>query len=43
MESERVRLAADEAEAATALNQEQGRWSDLNRQLEELERALTKP
>ena len=42
MEIERARLAADEAEAAQMLNQEQGRWSDLNRQLEELERALTK-
>jgi chromosome segregation ATPase len=42
MEIERARLAADEADAAGALNQEQGRWSDLNRQLEELERALTK-
>ena len=43
MEIERTRLAADEADAASALNQEQGRWSDLNRQLEELERALVKP
>ena len=42
MEIERARLTADEAEAATTLNQEQGRWSDLNRQLDELERALTK-
>ena len=42
METERARLAADEAEAAQLLNQEQGRWSDLNRQLEELERALTR-
>ena len=41
-EVERARLAGDEVEAATALNQEQGRWSDLNRQLEELERALAK-
>ena len=40
--SERVRLAGDETEAATTLNQEQGRWSDLNRQLDELERALAK-
>jgi len=43
LEIERARLAGDEADAASALNQEQGRWSDLNRQLEELERALTKP
>ena len=42
METERVRLAGDETEAATTLNQEQGRWSDLNRQLDELERALAK-
>jgi DNA repair exonuclease SbcCD ATPase subunit len=42
MEIERARLAADEADAAGALNQEQGRWSDLNRQLEDLERALSK-
>jgi septation ring formation regulator EzrA len=41
-EIDRARLAGDEAEAASALNQEQGRWSDLNRQLEELERALVK-
>ena len=39
---ERQRLAAEEAEAAAALNQEQGRWSDLNRQLEELERVLAR-
>lgn len=42
MEIDRARLAGDETEAASALNQEQGRWSDLNRQLEELERTLTK-
>lgn len=42
LEIERARLAGDEGDAASALNQEQGRWSDLNRQLEELERALTK-
>ena len=34
---------AEEADAASALNQEQGRSSDLNRQLDELERQLTKP
>ncbi len=39
-ENERARMVADEADAAAALNLEQGRWSDLNRQLEELERAL---
>jgi predicted nucleic acid-binding Zn-ribbon protein len=42
IERERARLAGEEAEAASALNQEQGRWSDLNRLLEELERALIK-
>lgn len=42
METERLRLVTEEAEAANELNQEQGRWSDLNRQLEELERALAK-
>ena len=42
LEQDRVRLIASETEAAGALNQEQGRWSDLNRQLEELERALAK-
>jgi hypothetical protein len=40
-EAERARVAAEEVELAGALNNEQGRWSDLNRQLEELERALT--
>ena len=42
LETERTRLMTEEAEAAAALNHEQGRWSDLNRQLEELERALAK-
>jgi hypothetical protein len=42
-EAERARLMNEEAEAAGALNLEQGRWSDLNRQLEELERQLAKP
>lgn len=42
METERVRLSGEEADAASALNQEQGRWLDLNRQLDELERALIK-
>jgi hypothetical protein len=40
IESERLRLLAEETEAASLLNQEQGRWSDLNRQLDELERLL---
>ncbi len=43
LEVERARLATNEADAAGALNAEQGRWSDLNRQLEELERLLVKP
>lgn len=41
IEAERTRLMGEEAEAAGTLNLEQGRWSDLNRQLEELERLLT--
>jgi predicted nuclease with TOPRIM domain len=41
IEAERTRLMGEEAEAAATLNLEQGRWSDLNRQLEELERLLT--
>lgn len=40
IEAERARVMAEEAEAAGALNMEQGRSSDLNRQLDELERAL---
>jgi hypothetical protein len=40
LEAERVRLATEEADAAQALGQEQGRWSDINRQVEELERVL---
>ena len=42
IEAERVRLQTAEADAAANLNLEQGRWSDLNRQLEDLERALIK-
>jgi hypothetical protein len=42
IEAERARLQTAEAEAASNLNLEQGRWSDLNRQLEDLERALLK-
>ncbi|HEX6164491.1 MAG TPA: hypothetical protein VFZ31_14070 [Vicinamibacterales bacterium] len=42
MEAERLRLVTEEADAANELSQEQGRWSDLNRQLEELERALAR-
>ena len=40
LEAERARLAAEEADAGALLIQEQGRWSDLNTQLEALERAL---
>lgn len=43
LETERARLMTAESEAASTLNQEQGRSSDLNRQLDELERQLTKP
>ena len=42
MENERLRLVTEESDAANELSQEQGRWLDLNRQLEELERALAK-
>ena len=42
LETDRTRLLTEEADAAAALNHEQGRWSDLNRQLEELERSLAK-
>ena len=41
IETERLRLTAEETDAAGVLNQEQGRWSDLNRQLDELERILS--
>jgi cell division septum initiation protein DivIVA len=40
IEAERARLIAEEVDAASVLASEQGRWSDLNRQLEELERSL---
>jgi DNA repair exonuclease SbcCD ATPase subunit len=39
-EAERARLTAEDVDAASILATEQGRWSDLNRQLEELERSL---
>jgi chromosome segregation ATPase len=42
IEAERTRAMTAETDAAAILDQEQGRWSDLNRQLEELERALVK-
>jgi hypothetical protein len=41
-ESERVRLQNEESLAAAALATEQGRWSELNQQLEELERTLAR-
>jgi len=40
-EVERAQLSTEESDAAGILNQEQGRWSDLNRQLDDLERMLT--
>ena len=43
LETERARLMTAESDAAGVLNQEQGRSSDLNRQLDELERQLTRP
>ena len=42
LESERQRIQAEETQAAQALAVEQGRWTDLNQQLEELERVLAK-
>ena len=42
MEAERVRLVTEESDAANELSQEQARWAELNRQLEELERSLAK-
>ena len=42
LESERVRLQNEEAVAASALATEQGRWTELNQQLEELERTLAR-
>ena len=42
MEVERVRLQNEESQAAGALAAEQGRWTELNQQLEELERTLAK-
>jgi predicted nucleic acid-binding Zn-ribbon protein len=41
-ESDRQRLQSEEAQAASLLATEQGRWGDLNQQLEELERSLAK-
>ena len=39
----RGRLMTAESDAAGTLNLEQGRSSDLNRQLDELERQLARP
>jgi chromosome segregation ATPase len=36
------RLAAEEADASAAVAAEQGRWTDINQKLEELERALAR-
>lgn len=41
-ETERARLQTEEGMAATALASEQGRWTELNQQLEELERTLAR-
>ena len=43
LETERARLMTAESDAAGTLNLEQGRSLDLNRQLDELERQLTRP
>ena len=37
-----ARLTAEEAQLAADLATEQGRWTDINQRLDELERALTK-
>ena len=42
MEAERARLQLEESQAASVLATEQGRWTELNQQLEELERTLAK-
>jgi hypothetical protein len=43
-EQERIvdQLRRDEADAATALTQEQTRWKEFNSRLEELERSFTR-
>lgn len=41
-ETERQRLQTEEGMAANALAAEQGRWVELNQQLEELERTLAR-
>lgn len=43
LETERLRLATQESDAANQLPLEQNTWSDLNRSLDELERSLTQP
>ncbi len=40
IETERLRLQGEEAEIAATVSLEQGRSADLNRQIEDLERAL---
>ena len=43
LETERLRLVTQEADAANQLALEQNTWSDLNRSLDELERSLAPP
>lgn len=43
LETERARLATQEADAANQLALDQNTWNDLNRSLDELERSLTQP
>jgi hypothetical protein len=43
LETERLRLATQETDAAGQLASDQNTWSDLNRSLDELERGLTQP
>ena len=42
LEAQRMRAAAEEAEAANCLALEQGQWAELNQRLEELERSLVR-
>jgi hypothetical protein len=43
LETEKLRLASQESDAANRLALEQNTWSDLNRSLDELERSLIQP
>ena len=43
LETERLRLATQESDAADQLALEQNTWNELNRSLDELEKTLTQP